>query len=171
VIRLAALGAVAALLTSAPVAQPDEMYAPDGGRFQVKFPGKPKESTTDAKSKLGKLKVFTATYATRDGDVFMASYSDFPEGSAKDDNRETILDGVRTGLKGKTGEVLSDDPREFGKMKIDGREILVKKDAQRVRVWIMLRGDRLFQVGVIGTPEFVKSKEADAFLKSFDLTK
>jgi hypothetical protein len=171
VIRLAALVAVAFLVVGALDARQPERYAPDGGQFEVKFPGPPKPSTTDAKSKLGKLKVFTATFANSDSNVFMVSYTDFPEGTAKGSNAEVILEGARTGLKGKDGEILDSSPRGFGAAKIDGHEILVRKDRQRVRMWILLRGDRLFQVGVIGTPEFVKSKEADAFLKSFDLTK
>ena len=169
--RLAALAVAAFLVAGALDARAAEKYAPDGGQFEVTFPGNPKESTTDAKSKLGKLKVFTATYANADGNVFMVSYTDFPEGTARGDNRETVFDGARAGLKGKDGEVLESEPRGFGKAKIDGHEIVVRKDKVRVRVWLMIRGDRLFQVGVIGTPDFVNGKEATAFLRSFDLTK
>ena len=166
-----AVAASVVLLLAAPRATPAEPFAPLDGQFRVQFPGKPKENTANVGSGIGKLKVFTATYSDDAGNVFMVSYTDFPEGAAEGDNGEAILDGARAGLKGKDGDVLADEPRGLGRRKIDGREVIVKKGNQHVRVWLALRGDRLFQVGVIGTPEFVKSKEATAFLASFDLTK
>jgi hypothetical protein len=152
-------------------AQRGEAYAPKDGRFTVRFPGKPKESTQTAKSPIGELKVATATYATNDGNVFMASYTDFPDGAAKPENGGMLFDGVRTGLKGKDGKVLDEKEITIGVDKVPGRDIDIEKDKKRMKFRITLHNGRLYQVAVIGTPSFVKSKDATAFIESFELTK
>jgi hypothetical protein len=169
--RLAVIAVLALLLVKGLDARPPETYAPDGAGFEVKFPARPKETKATPTTKLGKLKVVTATYANADNNVFMVSYTDFPEGTAKGNNRDVLLDGVREGLKGKDGTVLLDNPVKVGADELPGRELTLQKDRQHVRVTAILRGDRLFQVGVVGAKEFVASKEATAFLKSFELTK
>ncbi len=151
--------------------QPGEAFAPKDGKFTVRFPGKPKETPQTAKSALGDLKVFTATYATADGNAYLASYTDFPPGTAKPENRNTLLDGVRDGLKGKDGEILADNEIELGKDKLPAREYEVKKGKQVIRFRVVLRDDRLYQVAVVGTADFVSGKEAKGFLESFALTK
>ena len=40
-----------------------------------------------------------------------------------------------------------------------------------MRFRVVLHDDRLYQVAVIGTAKFVKSKDATAFLDSFEVTK
>ena len=169
--RLAVVASVVLLLADAPCATPAEPFAPRDGQLTVQFPGKPKENSSTTKSAIGTLKVFTATYATETGSVFLVSYTDFPGGTAKPENRGALLDGVRDGLKGKDGTVLKDEEVEFGSEKLAGRELELAKGDHRVRITAVLRNDRLFQVGVVGTKEFVASKAATEFLKSFEITK
>jgi hypothetical protein len=153
-------------------AQPtDEPFASKDGKFTVRFPGKPKETTTTPKSPLGELKVHTATYATAEANVFMASFTDFPDGTGKPETRDTLYEGVREGLKGKDGVAVNDKEIEVGREKLPGREFDVTQGKQKMRFRVVLRGDRLYQVAVIGTQAFVESKEATGFLDSFTLTK
>lgn len=165
--------AAAIVLIAAPVgAQPKgEPFAPKDGRFSVRFPGMPKELTQTAKSPIGDLKVFTATYANSDGNAFMVSYTDFPEGAAKSENRGTLFDGVREGLKGKDGKLLDEKEVEVGPDKLPGRDIVIEKDKKRMKFRVVLRDSRLYQVAAIGTTSFVNGKDATAFLASFELTK
>ena len=166
--------ALGLLYTGCVIAQPmAEPFASKDGKFTVRFPGKPKETTTTPKSPLGELKVHTATYATAEANVFMASYTDFPDGTGKPETRDTLYEGVREGLKGKDGVAVNDMEKEFevGKEKLPGREFDVTQGKQKLRFRVVLRGDRLYQVAVIGTQAFVESKEAFGFLDSFALTK
>ena len=157
-------------LTGITVAQKSgEPYIPRDANFSVRFPESPKETSNTAKSPLGDLKVITATYATTDGNIYMTSYTDFPTGTVKADTRATLFEGVREGLKGKDGKVLTEKEIEVGKEKLSGRELELEKGKQRVRIRIILGGDRLYQVAVIGTPAFVK--DGTKFLESFELTK
>ncbi len=161
-----AIGATAAL------AQPaGEVFSPRDGKFSVKFPGRPKDATQTAKSPLGDLKVFTATFATGEGNVFLISYTDFPAGATKAENRATLFEGVRNGLKGTDGNVLSEKDIEVGADKLPGRDIDMEKGKQRVRFRVVIRDDRLYQVAAIGTTAFATGKEATAFIESFELTK
>ena len=83
-------------------AQRGEKYEPADGRFSVRFPGKPKESTQTAKSQIGDLKVHTATYAVSDGSTYMVSYTDFPEGAAKPEPAASSTTASATGSRGRT---------------------------------------------------------------------
>jgi hypothetical protein len=146
-----------------------EKYSPDGGKFSVRFPGKPKEGTQIAKSAIGEISVFTASYATSDANAYMVSYNDFPEGAAKPEGSGTLFDGVRDGLKGKDGKLIDEAEVKVGDA--PGRDIEIEKDKKRMKFRVVLRDGRLYQVAVIGTANFVKGKEAKAFLESFELAK
>jgi hypothetical protein len=157
--------------TSAHADPRTEPYAHKDGRFSAKFPGSPKELTQTVKSPIGELKVFTATFATSDSNVFMVSYTDFPEAATKPDNRATLFDGVREGLKGMDGKVLAEKDVEIGPNKWPGREFEIEKGKQRLKYKVILRDNRLYQVAAIGTAGFVMGKETAAFFESFELTK
>lgn len=172
--RTVVLGAAAVFFAGAAGAQPGEMYASPEGKYTVKFPGKPKVAPPQTtKSAIGDLRVNVATYATADANVYMVSYTDFPAAAVKAENHKTLFDGVQDGVKGSKGELVSEKELTFGPDKLPARELIVDKDKgkQRVRLRVVLRDNRLYQVAVIGTAEFVSGKDATAFIDSLDLTK
>jgi hypothetical protein len=149
-----------------------EEYSPNGGNFTIRFPGKPKETTQITKSQIGEVKVITATYATSEGNIFMVSYSDLPANATKMENLETLFEGVREGAKGKDGKVLED--KEFKlESKFPAHKLLLEKEKgeQRVKLWVVVRDNRLFQLWVVGTRRFAEGPDAKAFLESLELTK
>lgn len=174
-VSIAARAALVLLLlacSGATGAQPKgEPYTSTDGRYAVKFPGTPKLGTQTAKSALGDLKVHVATYATADANVYLVSYTDFPVAATKAENRGTLFDGVRDALKAKG--TVTEKELAFGPDKLPGRELTVDrdKDKQRIKVRAVLRENRLYQVAVIGTADFVGGKGATEFLDSLDLTK
>lgn len=149
-----------------------EAYTSADGQFKARFPGKPKVTPQTTKSALGDLKVTVATYATADANVFLVSYTDFPVAATKPENRKTLFDGVRDGVKAK-GELVAEKDTEFGPDKLPAREVTVDRDKgkQRIKLRAVLRENRLYQMAVIGTPDFVNGKDATAFLDSLELTK
>jgi hypothetical protein len=146
-----------------------EDYSPKGGNFTIRFPGKPKESTQKSKTTIGEVEVFAATYVSGDDNVFMVSYSDLPEKATRKENLDSLFEGVREGAKG-DGKVRICDPKEFGPMKLPGRELKLEKGKQWVRMFVVLRDNRLYQIVAIGSQSFADSKEASAFLESFQVT-
>ncbi|MBP3958791.1 hypothetical protein J8F10_26395 [Gemmata sp. G18] len=166
---------VAFLVCSASLAaQPQkDAYTSTEGKYAIKFPNRPKTSHQIAKSALGDLDVNVATYATGDANVFMVSYTDYPAAATKPENRKTLFDGIQDGIKGSKGEIVSEKAIEFGPEKLPGRELVVDRDKgkQRIKFRAVLRDNRLYQIAVIGTAEFVSGKDATAFFESLELTK
>lgn len=172
-----AAGLLSALASETPIGQPAlEDYAPEGGGFSVRFPGKPKESTQPAKSDLGEVTVHTATFASSDGNVYMVSYSELPLTAVKPDNLKSLFEGVREGVQRQFDTVKEDKEFSFSVagMKAPAHELWLANDKskQQARLRVILVGTRLYQVGVIGSASFVdKDKSASAFLNSFKVVK
>jgi hypothetical protein len=154
------------------LALPGEVDAPGGlvhpknGGFSIRFPGKPKESTQSTSTPVGKLSIYTATFALPDGSVFLASFAEFPAEAVKPDVRGTLFDGVVKGLTAKNGKAVSEKEIEIGKEK--GREVLIDKGKQQMRFRLVVKDNRLIQFAAIGAGEFIKSREATAFLDSLE---
>ncbi len=172
-----AAGLLTTLAGELPIHQPTlEEYAPEGGGFSVRFPGKPKESTQSPKSELGEVTVHTATFATSDGNVYMVSYTDLPAAAVKPDAVKTLFEGVREGVRAQYETVKEDKEINFsvGGMKVPAHELLLANDKskQQARLRVMIVGNRMYQIGLIGAASFVdKDKNATAFLNSFKVTK
>ncbi len=170
--RAASAGLLVLLATAAAQAQPEGVdVSPKGGRFKVRFPGKPEEKSQKAKTPLGELTVYTATFATADGNVYLVSHVDYPAAAGTPAEHETLLNGARDGLKGKNGKVVADGPVTNLPDKAAGREVVIDQGKVQLRYRILIRDGRLFQVGAVGTGGFVTGKAATAFLDSFDLVK
>ncbi|MDB5306342.1 MAG: hypothetical protein JWO38_544 [Gemmataceae bacterium] len=163
--------ALFALPTSAGAQPAGEIHAPKGGRFAVRLPGMPKEHTQSTRTDLGELKVYTATYATADGAVYLVSYTDFPPGAVKPDGRGPMYDAVREGIKGKDGKLVSEKEITVGPDQLPGREILVDKGRQQTRFRVVVRDHRLYQLAAVGPGEFVTGPAATAFFDSFEFAK
>lgn len=151
-------------------AQPEgEAFSPSGSHFAVRFPGKPKETTQKVKTAVGELKVHSATYATPEGNVFLASFTDYPAEVVKPENLPTFYAGIREGLAGKDGKVVSEKKITMpGTGKDSGREIVIDKGKVQTRFHVVVKDNRLYQLATVGAGEFVTGKEATVFLNSFE---
>lgn len=161
-----AFAAAALLCFVFPASGQQPEYAPKDGKFSVRFPGKPKENTQTVKTDAGRVKVFTATYAQSNGNTFVATFAEIST-----DSRDALLDGAIKGLIGKDGKEVSRMDAEIGRGKEPGREVIIEKGKNQMRYRLAVKGDRLIEVGVIGTSDFVKSRDATAFLESLEFAK
>lgn len=162
--------AVLAVCSPAPAQQPGTVVTPKNGKFSVRFPGKPTETTKSTKTDLGTLKVYIGTYSQADGATFAASFVELPADAAKPEARDTLFDGAIKGLR-KDGNEVSRKEIEIGKDKEKGREVFIERGKQQMRYWVVVRESRLIQIGAIGTGDFIKGKEATAFLESLEFAK
>ncbi len=170
--RAASAAALLLLLALAARAQPGGLdVSPSGGRFKVRFPARPKEATQKVKTPIGELAVYTATFATPEGNVLLVSHTDYPPAAAKPADYPTLLAGARDGLVGKDGKLVSEAPVPHGPDKAAGREFVIDKGKVQLRVRIFIRDNRLFQAGAVGTGAFVTGTDATDFLDSFELVK
>lgn len=161
-----------ALATSAGAQQPE--YVAGEGKYKVRFPGtgQPKLRTETTKTAVGDLTVNIATFANSDGSVWMVSYTDFPAAATKTENHKSLLDGIRDGAKGRDGKLSGEEKAiEHGADKLPGREFVVEKGKQRIRMRVIVSNSRVYQAALIGTEAFATGKDGTAFLDSFTITK
>src|SRR5690242_4504383 len=117
------------LLVAGTIAAQPRAHSDAKGKYKVKFPGAPKVTSQTASTAVGELTVAVAVYAGSDGNVFMVSYTDFPESATKPANQATLLDGIREGVKGDKGKLVGDEKKlTFGPDKLPLREFVVDKD-------------------------------------------
>lgn len=168
--RAVVAGGVLVAVVGTALAQPDP-YSSAEGKYSAKFPGPPKVTSKTTKSAVGELTVNFAIYANADGGAFLISHTDYPAAATKPENHKTLFDAVRDDVKGRDGKISDEKELAYGPDKLPGREFAVEKDKQRIRYRVLLCDNRLFQIAVIGSKDFVAGKEAGAFLDSFQVTK
>ncbi|MBN9519309.1 hypothetical protein J0H58_12425 [bacterium] len=169
--RIASATLLLLLTLSAAHAQPEGVeVSPKGGRFKVRFPGKPKETTAKTKTAVGEATVTTVTYATPEGSIYVATHIEYPT-TPKADDHLTFLAGARDGIVGKDGKLVSEAPVSHGPDKLAGREVVVDKGKVQVRYRLFFKENRLYQIGALGTGAFVTGKAASDFLDSFEFVK
>ena len=147
-------------------AQDVKKFESKEGKYSVGFPGTPKMST----SKGGDIDVNIAI-AEKGSGGFAVMYSDLPAEAAKQKSKD-LLDGGQKGLVDNfKAKVTKSTDVEFGKQKYPARQILAEKEAIHLRITIILAEKRLYQVFIVGQKEMVEGKEADEFVKSFEIVK
>ena len=145
-------------------------FASADGRYKTIFPGAVKTETTDVKAKDATLKLTLDSFELSEGVLFLVTYIDVPDDVAKSAPGPR-LDKVRDGNKGTDGKIHSDKELTLGADKLPGRDLLIEKPAFFIRNRVVLADNRLYQVMVQGSKEFVTSKEVDRFFDSFEVTK
>lgn len=160
---------VAVFATVALADPPGELHTSKDGKYAVKFPGKPKDTSQTVTTDIGRLKVYVTLYAGDDGTASWVSYTDYPANAIKPDVRSKLIDGARDALKGRDGKLVTEKDVEFGPAKLPGREVTIDRGKLQVRVRFLIRDARLFQVAVMGSGEQVTGKDATAFLDSFEV--
>ena len=165
------LAAVVLVCAGGLAAAQEAKYESKEGRFRAKFPGKDEPKLTEAKADGMPLKIYMVE---KDKKVaFAVIHSDLSADAAKAEPK-VLLEGGEKGLVDnfkakvtKSGEVkFSSNGKDY-----PAREIVAEKEDLHLRVTIILAGNRLYQVFVAGPKDLVAGKEADEFLKSFELTK
>jgi hypothetical protein len=145
------------------------------GKFSVKFPGTPISGEKTAGGLT--LHIFTADFDKGKGG-YLVYYVDLPPAVLKAPQPEQVLASGEKGLVDNfKAKITKSGPTTFGPKKYPAREILAEQKAivpgqpdWHMRATIVLVGPRLYQVCVFGPNEFVTGKDADDFIKSFEIT-
>jgi hypothetical protein len=162
-IRLTTFFSIALLM----VACSREPFSPEGGGFSVQMPRTPEEQSKVLDTPAGPLKL--NMYLCKAGKwVYMVGYAEHEKlrGDA-----EEILDGARNGaVKIGNNKLISEDT-----ISLDGhpgRELRMEApNGLRMRLKIILAGNRLYQVGVVTPKNDSYSPRIEKYLTSFRLTK
>jgi hypothetical protein len=144
-----------------------DKYSSKEGKYSVNFPGKPMVTS----NKAGGVDLHIAM-VEQGGGGFGVIYSDLPADAAKSVKPKALLDGGQKGLIDNfKAKITTSKDFEFGKQKYPARELVAEKDPINLRIQIILVDNRLYQLLVVGPKDIITGKDADAFLKSFEITR
>jgi hypothetical protein len=162
-IRLTAFFFIASLVACSSSREP---FSPEGGGFSVQMPRTPEEQSKVLDTPAGPLKL--NMYLCKAGNwVYMVGYTEHEKLGG---DAEEILDGARNGaVKIGNSKLISEDS-----ISLDGnpgRDLRMEApNGLRMRVKIILAGNRLYQVGVVTPKNDSYSPRIEKFLTSFRLT-
>ena len=137
-------------------------FSTPDGKGTVQFPDKPKESKRTLRIGGNSVILRLATYATVEGDIFLFGYADLP---TQPPDANAILQGVFEGLV-RDNPMIQLKNLVFGEQKLPGQEITWHTDDRQMVCRYILCKQRLYQIMVLGSPQFVTSNTARAFLDS-----
>ena len=149
-----------------------EITSQEGG-FTVSFPSTPKEMKHSQDTPFGKLELFAlAAELPRNEGSYAVMYLSLPEAMAKQQGAtELLLETIPQQLKASNAAAkIIGQPKKITQDGHPGRELTLEIPGQGVavvRVYIVQ--DRMYQVIVGGSKDFISSKDAQRFLDSFHL--
>ncbi len=133
-------------------------------RFPAKF--KPAELKTLATAS-GNLSVHSIR-CSYNGAYYSITATEYPDAFGPV-HADTILNGVRDGLKGTDGKVVLEE--RFRTDDSDGRNLIIAAGKNEVRATAILSKRRLYLIEVCGPSDAVKAPETEKFFRSFELTR
>lgn len=158
-----------------------EKYESKDGNYSVAFPETPKLST----KKVGNAEIKIALLETKDNNYYVVVYTDVSAEAVKDVELSKILEGgEKTFVSNLKAKVTKSEELNLksGEKKYLAREFYANKTLStadpiqktketkiyfRARVFVV--DNRLYQVFLTGTNEFVSGRESDQFFNSFEL--
>ena len=154
-----------ALLLAAPAAA-DLTHPSDSGSFRARFPAPPTLDEKELAVGASRTVPVAAHRATdpKTGCVFAVTVAEYPPAFAEVP-AETLLDGVRDGLKGRDGKLKSEEKLRGPH---PGRTLRIEAGRNLVRARLVVAGSRLFQVTVAGPAHGFPDKLADEFFAGFE---
>jgi hypothetical protein len=143
-----------------------EFVSPEG-KFRVMMPGTPVRQ----QQRLGPMTIAMYSLQNSNG-AYMVGYVDVPIPANEPDwQLQKRLDGARMGALGNIGGGLIKENRVFLQGRDPGREIEANIPGKGlIRARFFIAGQRMYQILVIGNPQFVHSADATRFLESLSRT-
>lgn len=155
-----------ALLPVLAVAQPPAKFRSDEGKFAIQFPAKPTEEKKPIRP--GSSSLIHITKFDDDDGVRLVLWNEI---TAKMAIPGKILAGASEGIA-KQGKLVSDKQTTFDGDKYPARDVTVDHPkGYRLRTLLIVAHNRLYQVTVTGSNDFVAGPKAEEFRKSFELVK
>ena len=136
-----------------------------GGRFQASYPEKSKKFTRT----IGGVEFTGYESESKDG-TCSVGYVDLPiPGGESDEKIRERIDAARDAALGDAKVPMASEKNATIGSGRPGREFTAAAEGKHLRGKVFLVGARLYQITAIGTEGFVNSREANAFLDSFQL--
>jgi hypothetical protein len=104
--------------------------------------------------------------------AFAVGFADLPASALKDAPAAKVLEKSEQGLTAQTrAKVLTAKATTLkaGAKEYLARELTAEREGVHLRIVVVLAETRLYQVSVVGSKDGVATKEADAFIGSFEI--
>jgi hypothetical protein len=145
-----------------------QAFSPADGAFTIQVPGKPHEFKKKIETADGpaELFIYEAPLGTA---KFVVSYSEIPKSKVIAGTEDKRLDNARDGaVKSSKGKLKEEKSLLLDKN--PGRELTIEVDGKTAVVLRLYAvKNRLYQVGVFGSPDVVDPQDVQKFLTSFQL--
>ena len=149
----------------------DKKFESKDGRFSAKFPGEPETKNQKAGNQDLSITIFESKDKDKKGG-YAVIYSDMTPDAVKAAPAKKLLENGEKGLidtfKAKVVKS-AETTVKSGVKEYPARDIVAEKENLTLRLLIVLADNRLYQVFVVGPKEVATGKEADDFLKSFEV--
>jgi len=148
----------------------------EDGKFKVKLPGKPTQSSMKEPTVVGDIMVEMFLYEESSTMAYIVGYNDYPSGlfeGADEEIYKKMLDGGVDGFTNNVGLNNIESKEDFDIGKGKGVFVKAKSTLNTFHVFYkaIIVGNRLYQVGILRDGSYPAKDKSDAFFNSFEIVK
>ncbi len=148
----------------------------EDGKFKVKLPGQPTQSSTKEPTVVGDILVEMFLYEESSTMAYIVGYNDYPSGlfeGADDEVYQNMLDGGVEGFTSNVGLDKIESKEDFTMGEGKGIFVKAKSTINTFHVFYkaIIVGNRLYQVGILRDGSYPAQDKSDAFFDSFEILK
>lgn len=141
------------------------------GKFAIRFAGNPQETNQKIPTAVGDIELHMFMYEKSITEAYVVGYSDYPSEVVKVSNPSEMLQGAKGGVLTNLGATLTEE----NKVNVQGNEGLefkAKSATSNIHLVykIFLKGNRLYQIGILRDGSFPTAEGIQEFIGSFELT-
>lgn len=146
----------------------EKFYSAEG-KFKIMFPGEPVRTEEVIPTEVEDITMVMFMFEKSQAEVFLVAYLDYPAEKMKGRDPYVVLDASKNGILSN----LSAIEQIQKKFKISGFPAISfegKGSTFGTSYLLVLRNNRLYQVGIINSGSMLSKSDAKSFIKSFELT-
>jgi hypothetical protein len=143
-------------------------YTSEEGKFRINFEKEPVIETQVVPTEIGNITIKMFKYEKSAEEIYLVTYSDYPEALIKMQDADMLLKGAREGVVGNFGTEVTNEK----KGELDGFKTLefgVETDYLNLAYKLVIVNNRLYQIGIMKKTEKITESEIDDFIGSFEL--
>ncbi|MFN3918508.1 MAG: hypothetical protein ACK4K0_12330 [Flavobacteriales bacterium] len=144
----------------------------EDGRFSVRLPGKPTQSSVKEPTLVGDIMIEMFIYEESSTQAFLVGYNDYPSGMFEGAEEETINSMLEGGVSGFTSSIGLNVVEEKEFIELSGHKGIYAKakstsNGYHVYYRAYTAGNRLYQVGIMRDGSYPSKEKSEAFFNSF----
>lgn len=148
-----------------------DAFVSEDGNYSINFPGTPEVTNESVPTAAGNIEMTMAMYEKSATEVYMSSFNDYPSAIVEGQDPYQMLEGALGGATGSMGVTIEDEKRQE---EYQGYPSIYYKghaaSGYHATYRVLLKGNRLYQVGALRDGSHITPEMEESFLGSFQLT-